>query len=140
MEGRELRCRDCGASVAWRVAKSGKKYLAQKKEWFGEERMTSRCYWPAHRCVPVVGWREEMEKQEATRIAEAMVAGRIEKGTTVKVVKGRKVAIGTVGRVFWLATEEDGYGVMKAGIILEDGTKAFLNVENLAVATVQEVK
>lgn len=55
------------------------------------------------------------------------------KGAEVKVVRGRKIPIGTVGRVFWTGPNRFDRGLTKnVGIELEDGSRVFtseLNVE-----------
>lgn len=132
---KEYACRECGVAVMWRTAKSGKRYLAQRKDWHGEERMASRCYWPAHVCTPNPEWQAEAAAAEAARVATATAEGRVERGVTVVVVKGRKVAHGTTGRVFWLADAEDDFGVVKVGIVTDAGDKHYLNVANVAVAS-----
>lgn len=64
-------------------------------------------------------WQEE-QYAEAARIRDVRLAEEeavaIRKGKLVKVIAGRKVAIGTTGIVFWI--EDGGYG--KVGIALDD--------------------
>lgn len=50
----------------------------------------------------------------------------------VKVVKGRKIAIGTEGVVFWISPEER-FGVYTVGVVQDDGTKFFISEQNLEV-------
>jgi hypothetical protein len=55
----------------------------------------------------------------------ALAAAKVEKGRTVRVVKGRKVAKGTVGEVIWLGQGGFGQGSYRAGagrIGLKDST------------------
>lgn len=127
-------CRDCGKQVAWRTSKAGNRYLAAPKHWIGEEKFTERTYWPAHRCTPDPTWRDRAAAAETQRIADAIASGRIERGCTVTVVKGRKVAHGTSGVVFWVAADEDAYGVIKCGFTTADGDKVFINIANLELA------
>ena len=62
-------------------------------------------------------------------------------GKTVKVVKGRKVAIGTTGEICWTGTSDFGvsrYGTwgkakMRVGIRLLDGSKVFTDASNVEV-------
>lgn len=124
-------CRNCGLSVAWRTSKKGNRYLAQPKHWSGSESFAERTYWPVHNCTPDPEWRERVAVAEAQRIADAMQAGRVERGCTITVVKGRKIAHGTKGVVFWVAPEADGYGVIKCGFTTADGEKLFTNIENV---------
>ena len=66
------------------------------------------------------------------RVAEAT---RVAKGKDVTVVKGRKVPLGTTGRVFWLG--ETKYGT-RVGLALADGTSVFTAVGNVAVSQPDE--
>lgn len=127
-------CRDCGKPVAWRTTKAGNRYLAQPKAWDGEKMHAQRTYWPAHTCTPDPAWRDRAAAAEAERIVKATEAGRIERGCTVTVIKGRKVAHGTSGVVFWVAADEDAYGVIKCGFTTADGDKVFINIANLELA------
>jgi hypothetical protein len=52
------------------------------------------------------------------------------------IFKGRKYPIGTTGIVDWVAREADQYGVTKVRVVLNDGTKIYVNRENLKVAAV----
>jgi len=124
-------CRNCGNPVAWRTSKKGNRYLAQPKHWTGDKVDGARTYWPAHDCTPDPEWRERVAAAETQRITEAMQAGRIERGCTITVVKGRKIPLGTSGVVFWVAPEADGYGVIKCGFTTADGDKLFTNIENV---------
>lgn len=45
------------------------------------------------------------------RIAARYMEGEVEKGSLVEVYKGRKVPVGTVGRVFWVGAGTYGYRV-----------------------------
>lgn len=127
-------CRDCGNPVAWRTSKAGNRYLAQLKAWDGEKMHAHRTYWPAHTCTPDAAWRDRAAEAETQSIADAIASGRIERGCTVTVVKGRKVAHGTSGVVFWVAADEDAYGVIKCGFKTADGDKVFINIANLELA------
>lgn len=124
-------CRNCGMTVVWRTSKNGKRYLAQIKRWSGTETFAERVFYPSHECTPDPEWQERHANVEAQRIANAMHVGRVERGCTVKVVKGRKVPHGTNGVVFWVAPDPDGYGVVKCGFTTADGEKIFINIENV---------
>lgn len=126
-------CRDCGTEVTWRTSKKGHRYLAQLKKWSGEETFAERCYYPAHTCTPNPEWRELAARVEAERIDRATASGEIVKGVNVTVTKGRKVAHGTTGKVFWVAPEPDGYGTIKVGFTTDAGDKIFININNLQV-------
>lgn len=74
--------------------------------------------------------RREAERREAMRAAEAARVDVI--GRRVKVVKGRKVAIGTTGTVFWVGR---GYrNAVRVGVKDATGTAHWLAAANLAVA------
>jgi hypothetical protein len=121
------RCKDCGLWVEWRVSKKGHRYLADRKEWMGSETFAQRAYYPRHACTPNPEAVAALAAEHEARIA----AGEIVKGATVRVAKGRKVAIGTVGTVFWVATDPDAYGVLKVGFTTEGGEKHFINIANV---------
>lgn len=55
-------------------------------------------------------------------------------GKSVKVVKGRKVPVGTVGKVFWVGQCKFDRYKTNAGLLLESGERVFTNVENLVVS------
>lgn len=66
------------------------------------------CWNSRHACDPA------MVEMVAKEKAAALAAGELVKGATVKVVKGRKVPVGTVGTVFWMG--EGNYGKTRLGI------------------------
>ena len=53
------------------------------------------------------------------------------KYATVEVIKGRKVAVGTIGRIFWIADGQDKWGVLSIGIVTQDNQKHFVDAENV---------
>lgn len=53
------------------------------------------------------------------------------KGATVEVIKGRKIAIGTIGKVFWIADAQNQFGVLTVGIITENNEKHFIDELNI---------
>lgn len=72
------------------------------------------------------------EAEERRLQAEAeREANTIRKGKTVRVVRGRKIAKGTEGRVFWYGQTQFG---MRVGIELANGTKEFTAASNVEVA------
>lgn len=58
-------------------------------------------------------------------------------GKTVKVIKGRKLAIGTTGRIFWAQEQRSQYGTWhygwRYGIELVDGSRTFVDGKNVEV-------
>lgn len=132
---KEFPCRDCGQAVAWCESNKGKRYLGARKDWEGTDidRNASRTYWPQHQCTPDPTWRERHAQAEQQRIATATAEGQIVKGVTVEVIKGRKVAKGTTGIVFWVADRPDGYDTMKIGFVTDAGDKHFINIDNVTI-------
>jgi hypothetical protein len=57
----------------------------------------------------------------------------VQVGKTVKVVKGRKVPVGTVGRVFWMGEDQYREGQMRVGIATADGSKHYTAATNVEV-------
>jgi hypothetical protein len=82
-----------------------------------------QCWRGAHRCDPnMVAHTDRQRAQEAAD-------GKVDvKGAQVEVVKGRKVAKGTTGRVFWVG--EDGWGKVKIGFTTDAGDKHFTVADN----------
>jgi hypothetical protein len=121
-------CKACGLEVCWAVSKAGKKYLAQPFTWGGEY---AQCLiLPGHKCTPNPTWQAAHAEAEALRVANAQEQGQIIPGVTVEVVKGRKVAHGTRGVVFWHGN--NGYG-MSVGMRTADGEKVFTAATNVKV-------
>lgn len=103
--GEEFACRDCGKTVRWSESKSGSKYLAQRKDWRGDDFGSTRTYWPSHRCIPDPAWQalyaEKRALEDGVKAAKEAAAangvvapeGRVRdiKGTITKIVnKGDK--------------------------------------------------
>jgi hypothetical protein len=74
----------------------------------------------------------EYENSVNQRCYNAM---KVEKGKDVVVARGRKVAKGTSGRVFWMG--DNGWG-MSVGIELADGTRVFTAAKNVDVMNPDE--
>jgi hypothetical protein len=72
----------------------------------------------------------EKARVAATVDYEIAVAMKVAVGKDVTVVKGRKVKVGSAGRVFWMG---DGRYGMRVGIELTDGNRVFTALSNLAV-------
>ncbi len=58
-------------------------------------------------------------------------ARRVAKGKDIVVTRGRKVKIGTLGRVFWVGDSKFG---MRVGLELPDGARVFTALGNVEVA------
>jgi hypothetical protein len=129
-------CDRCGVEVFWTTSKAGNRYLAHEAPIYNADGRHIKTVWPAHRCE-ISPSREqdliEIQRLRAIEHAEALAAGKIVKGQHIVVTKGRKVPIGTEGTVFWVADQEDGYGVRKAGFTTEAGDKHFININNISV-------
>lgn len=68
---------------------------------------------------------ERILKQKEEEIRQSLLP---EVGFEVKVIKGRKVKIGTIGTVFWIGPNK--YGT-SCGITTKDGQKVFVNADNV---------
>lgn len=86
--------------------------------------------------VRYAAWQVEKEAEAAGRRHAADLAHDLEelkdlaRGRTVKVVRGRKVPVGTTGRIYWYG--EGRYG-MRVGIELLSGEKIFVDGRNIEV-------
>ena len=131
-------CRNCGEQVWWDVNKQGKRYLAGTALWEGAYGGQKTIKMP-HYCPQ---YAREMYQaglvKKAEELAQALTNGEVVKGQTVEVFKGRKVAKGTVGVVFWVAPQPDNYGVIKVGFTTAAGEKHFTNIENVKVKPINE--
>lgn len=82
--------------------------------------------------------RKAFAAEKAAREAEyeaGVNARTVAKGKTVKVVRGKKVPKGTVGRVFWIA---DGKWGVRVGLETASGETHFTALGNVEVASDQE--
>ena len=118
---RGTNCRYCGREVEWLVSKAGKKYLAETAPIYNEDGRQIKTIYPAHRCQVTPEQRAAIESGERV------------KGQTVVVAKGRKFPIGTEGTITWIASHEDGFGVIKVRVQKNDGEQFYINIKNLAV-------
>ena len=78
---------------------------------------------------------EEMllqEKLEKQRLEEE----RLDFNKTVRVVKGRKIPIGTEGEIVWMGF--DSFGKKRVGLRLLDGKKVYTAATNVKVVTLEE--
>ena len=109
-------------------SKAGNKYLAQVVRLQYE--FGGKVIYPAHRCEATQEHIDSILKRES----DALDAGQVVKGQTVEVVKGRKVPVGTVGVVFWVADLPDQWGITKVGFKDGAGDKHFTNIDNVRSA------
>lgn len=117
-------CPNCGTPVKKAESKAGNVYVSEPTEWYGEMADGRRVYATAHYCKkPKNWWADYMRK-----LANELPAGQWVKGQKVKVVRGRKLPIGTTGEIFWVG--DNGYGE-SAGLLLADGQKVFTATRNL---------
>jgi len=126
-------CSKCGQDFVWATSKrTGNKYRVNVH--FGEKHIYIKS--SIHECDPVHVDRHQY--LVASKEQHAIELGEITVGCQARVVKGRKYAIGTEGKVFWIANEAGSYGVLKVGMETADGEKVWINIENLE--RVEEVK
>jgi len=128
MSGKIHSCNDCGLDVVWAISKNGKKYLASIQEWSGDMTFAVRVFLPSHKCTPNAEWQRINAAAEASILAE----GRLVKGQEIEVIKGRKVAKGTTGIIFWVSDEADRVGFKNA-----EGESFFIAASNV-IATNQK--
>jgi hypothetical protein len=128
--GKRFGCRGCGEEVFFDVNRNGVRYLAERAGRAYEDGVGRWKQPHRHTEEAVARWTEIIRRNEE-RLAQLIADGAVVKGQTVEVFKGRKVPKGTVGVVFWVAPEEDGYGVVKVGFTTAEGVKHFTNIENV---------
>jgi len=131
-------CRYCGAEVVWATTKAGKRYLAIETRIYNEDGRHIKTIRPAHYCPKTAEEKaaidEQRKAEQQQAHAQALQNGEIVHGQRVVVFKGRKYPIGTVGTVDWIARHEDQFGVTKVRMVLEDGTRIYVNRENIKAA------
>lgn len=114
------RCDGCGQEVAktdsGRILDIGSSATGARKV---------ACWSHGHECDP------ERAARWAIEITAKIERGEITKGQTVTVVKGRKVAKGTTGVVFWIG--EDSYGKGRIGFKGDDGETYWTAISNVEV-------
>ena len=96
------------------------------------ERMVGTTRFPYSVKAVVDASSEVVEKFEAynKRIAVAKENAIVRVGKMVKVVRGRKIPKGIVGKVFWVGVCKFS-GKLRAGVELEDGSKVFIAGDNV---------
>ena len=121
-------CSKCGRTVVKCESKNGKFYIASIEivsSQYADYSARGKAIYPVHECdeSEIVKYQEFLKRQ--------LAEGQIVKGQKVIVVKGRKVAKGTEGEIFWLGYETwNGESVLKrVGIVVESGEKVFVNSE-----------
>lgn len=121
-------CFKCGRTVVKCESKGGKVYVASIEivsSQYADYTARGKAIYPVHECDQneVVKYQELIQSQ--------LAQGAIVKGQKVVVVKGRKVAKGTEGEIFWLGYETwNGESILKrVGITLESGDKVFVSSE-----------
>ena len=136
MQNKIVRCNKCGDECYWDTNRNGKKYLAvnvsQEYEFGrGGWKMPHYCKATPEEAAAYQAQLQRLKDEQAMRDAQSVADGEIVVGQTVKVYRGRKVPIGTVGIVFWVAAEADRFDTWKIGIKCDDGVKHFLPTCNV---------
>jgi hypothetical protein len=121
-------CFKCGRQVVKCESKSGNFYVANIEivsSQYADYTARGKAIYPVHECDEreIVKYQEFVQRQ--------LAEGAIVKGQKVVVVKGRKVAKGTEGEIFWLGFETwNGESILKrVGIVTESGEKVFVASE-----------
>ena len=121
LDGKTL-CLNCGAEVHIAVTKDGKEYLGE----ISRKSIHGGNFSPAHRCDLYDANDSSLEFQQ--RMIEK---GQIIVGATVEVIKGRKIAKGTIAEVFWTGRDAYKNGNTTVGLILANDEKVFTSITNL---------
>jgi hypothetical protein len=136
MQKQYVNCNKCGCECFWDTNRNGKRYLAQRNvqeyeggtgTWKSPHYCTATPEQAAEYQAMLEARKEQMLNLQAVEIAN----GEIVVGQTVKVRRGRKVPIGIIGIVFWVADEADHFDTWKIGIKTETGDKHFLAINNV---------
>lgn len=131
-----VNCNKCGCECYWDTNRNGKRYLAQRnvRDYeFGDASWKSPHYCQAtpDQAAEYQAQLQRLKNDEIDRNNLAILQGEIVVGQTVKVYRGRKVPIGTVGIVFWVADKADQFDTWKIGIKDDAGVKYFLAINNV---------
>ena len=121
-------CFKCGRITVKCESKSGKFYIGNIEivsSQYADYSARGKAIYPVHECDE----REIVKYQELLK--SQLAKGQIVKGQKVVVVKGRKVAKGTQGEIFWLGYETwNGESILKrVGIVTTVGEKLFVSSE-----------
>lgn len=131
-----INCRYCGREVTWATSKAGKRYLAEPTAIFGDDGKKIKEIMPAHRCTATDDEKQAINDMLHAHNEEAIKRGDIVIGQHVIIVKGRKYPIGTRGVIDWVAQQPDQYGVVKVRMVIDDGSKVYVNVNNVKACDV----
>jgi hypothetical protein len=129
-------CRRCGAECFWDTNRHGKKYLAEVNEQqydggTGKWKQPHYCQATDAEAAKYQEGLQRLKDEQALRKQIALENGEIVVGQIVKVYRGRKVRLGTIGIVFWLSEEADGFGCYKVGFTDKAGNKHFTAINNV---------
>jgi hypothetical protein len=133
---RMVSCNRCGCECFWDTNRHGKRYLAVKmiQEYEGGTggwKQPHYCQATDEQAAEYQARLQETKDQLKALEDAAIANGEIVVGQTVKVYRGRKVPIGTMGVVFWIAEQEDAFGCYKIGFKDEAGNKHFTAINNV---------
>lgn len=135
--GKTHECDKCGALVTKAISKAGKTYTANVISWTGDMGGMKEIL-SGHTC----------DQNEVARYA-VLTKGNIERGMLVKgqevvAVKGRKVAKGTTGIIFWVELDNGfAYGdnkVTRVGFKDAEGNAHFTAATNVVATNQVEAK
>jgi len=113
-------CSDCGSNVQKSITKENKEYLSNGSR----SSIHGGTFATAHRCDLWVA----QGLIEAGYQSREIARGEVISGATVKVIKGRKVPVGSIAKIFWIGDSDYGFSV---GLILENGEKTFTALKNI---------
>ena len=136
--GNTHECNKCGALVTKAISKAGKTYTANVTVWSGDMGGMKEIL-SGHTC-------DQNEIISYAKLIQANLdKGLLVKGQEVVAVKGRKVAKGTTGIIFWVELDNGfAYGdnkVTRVGFKDAEGNAHFTAATNvLATNQVQEAK
>ena len=128
-------CSHCGAIIVRAESNAGKIYIANvqyvSSQYADAYSARQKAIYTKHDCDPI-----EVDQYQK-RIALAIATGQIVKGQKIEVIKGRKVAKGTTGVVFWIGYQMiNGSEIVdRVGFKSEDGTTYFINASNIEAIT-----
>lgn len=133
---RMVSCKRCGCECFWDTNRHGKKYLAVKmiQEYEGGTggwKQPHYCQATDEEAAEYQAGLQRLIDEQKRQNEIALANGEIVVGQIVKVYRGRKVPIGTMGVVFWIAEEEDAFGCYKIGFKDDAGNKHFTAIHNV---------
>ena len=121
--GKQHDCSKCGAKIVKAVSKAGKTYTASVYVWEGDMG-GKRAFLPVHTCDEneIIRWTAAKEYDLAN--------GKLVIGQHITVIKGRKVAKGTQGIVFWFQCDDYGKTI-RLGFKDSDETVFWIDAKNV---------